>query len=270
MRPAITLLSRNKVRPRYSGSRFRWRGWMLRARAPYASDSVVPAVRARQGAEDKAVRPSNARRIERCRFLASRPHLLALAVSDLASSSVLGQKLGRRGRRSVLLAPRPTGARRCARAKFGRLPGVSADRAPAPVVEADVDRWKGIAERDTPVAQGLDAIAKQEPGFDARGFIEGAKMAYEMIVNAFAQGDRKTLKNLLSRDVYDGFERAITEREKRGEKAETTFVSIDKSEIENVEVKSRVAQVTVRSSQAHHGARDADARIYATLRRSST
>ena len=46
-----------------------------------------------------------------------------------------------------------------------------------------------------------------------RGFIEGAKAAYEMIVTAFAQGDRKTLKDLLSREVYDGFERAITERE---------------------------------------------------------
>jgi predicted lipid-binding transport protein (Tim44 family) len=71
-------------------------------------------------------------------------------------------------------------------------------------------------------------------------------MAYEMIVTAFAQGDRKTLKGLLSRDVYDGFERAIADREKRGEKAETTFVSIDKAEIENVEVKGRIAQVTIR------------------------
>jgi predicted lipid-binding transport protein (Tim44 family) len=126
-----------------------------------------------------------------------------------------------------------------------RLPGASGERAPAGVM-SQADRWKGVAEPDTPVAQGLDAIAKHEPSFDARGFIEGAKMAYEMIVTAFAQGDRKALKGLLSRDVYDGFERAIAEREKRGEKAETTFVSIDKAEIENVEVKGRVAQVTIR------------------------
>src|SRR3712207_9143358 len=62
----------------------------------------------------------------------------------------------------------------------------------------------------------------------------------------FAHGDRKTLKNLLSRDVYDGFDRAIAERERRGEKAETTFVSIDKAELVGVEVRNRVAQVTVR------------------------
>jgi predicted lipid-binding transport protein (Tim44 family) len=126
-----------------------------------------------------------------------------------------------------------------------RLPGAGGERAPAGAAP-QADRWKGVAEPDTPVAQGLDAIAKHEPGFDARGFIEGAKMAYEMIVTAFAQGDRKTLKGLLSRDVYDGFERAIADREKRGEKAETTFVSIDKAEIENVEVKGRIAQVTIR------------------------
>jgi len=95
------------------------------------------------------------------------------------------------------------------------------------------------------VARGLDEVARLEPGFDAKAFIGGAKVAYEMIVTAFAQGDRKTLKNLLSRDVFEGFDRAIAERERRGEKAETTFVSIDKAEITGVEVRNRVAQITV-------------------------
>jgi predicted lipid-binding transport protein (Tim44 family) len=67
-----------------------------------------------------------------------------------------------------------------------------------------------------------------------------------MIVTSFAQGDRKSLKNLLSREVYEGFERAIVDRERRGEKAETTFVSIDKAEIVAVEVRNRVAQITLR------------------------
>ena len=58
-----------------------------------------------------------------------------------------------------------------------------------------------------------------------------------MIVTAFAHGDRKTLKDLLAREVYDGFERAIVDREKRGEKVETTFVSIDRAEIAGVEVR---------------------------------
>ena len=48
-----------------------------------------------------------------------------------------------------------------------------------------------------------------------------------MIVTTFAEGDRRQLRNLLSREVFDGFDAAITERESRGETAETRFVSID-------------------------------------------
>ena len=51
----------------------------------------------------------------------------------------------------------------------------------------------------------------QDPTFDARHFLTGARAAYEMIVTAYAQGDRRTLKNLLSKEVYDGFEAAMNE-----------------------------------------------------------
>ena len=67
-----------------------------------------------------------------------------------------------------------------------------------------------------------------------------------MNVTAFAQGDRRTLKDLLSRDVYEGFERAITERERRGETVETTFVSIDKAEMAGAELQGKTAQIVVR------------------------
>ena len=67
-----------------------------------------------------------------------------------------------------------------------------------------------------------------------------------MIVNAYAEGDRRTLKNLLAREVYDGFESAISEREKRGETVESRFVSIDNADITAAELRGRNAQVTVR------------------------
>ncbi len=121
-----------------------------------------------------------------------------------------------------------------------RMPGAANDPVRNP------DRWSGIAAAGSPLEEGLDAIIAQEPGFDARGFVGGARSAYEMIVTAFAQGDRKSLKGLLSKDVFDGFDQAITDREKRGEKAETTFVSVDKSEIVGAEVKARVAHLTLR------------------------
>ncbi|WP_375465500.1 Tim44/TimA family putative adaptor protein [uncultured Methylobacterium sp.] len=127
-----------------------------------------------------------------------------------------------------------------------RLPG--ADRPPperAPPA-AEARDWRGIAEPGSEVARGLEAVVQAEPGFEPRAFVEGAKSAYEAIMLAFAKGDRKTLKSLLSREVGEAFERAIVEREKNRQTVETTFVSIDKAEIVAVDVKNRVAQVTVR------------------------
>jgi len=125
-----------------------------------------------------------------------------------------------------------------------RLPGANGARPAAEVQTAE--RWKGFAEPGTPAAAALDSIARAEPGFDPAVFLEGSKAAYEMIVTGFATGDRKTLKDLLSREVYEGFERAITEREQRGERVETTFVSIDKAEMAGAEVYGKTAQIVVR------------------------
>jgi predicted lipid-binding transport protein (Tim44 family) len=96
------------------------------------------------------------------------------------------------------------------------------------------------------IAQGLKNIAEADPGFSPKTFLEGAKMAYEMIVTAFAQGDRKTLKNLLDREVYEGFERAIAEREAAGHTVDFTFVGLPKVEISEAELDKRNASVTIR------------------------
>ncbi len=108
------------------------------------------------------------------------------------------------------------------------------------------ERWKGLAAAGSPLAVGLDAIVAADANFDYKHFLTGARAAYEMIVNAFAEGDRRTLKNLLAREVYDGFETAIVEREKRGETVESRFVSIDNAEITAAELRGRAAQLTVR------------------------
>ena len=144
-----------------------------------------------------------------------------------------------------------------------RLPG--ADRV-APPPAGRGARAAGLARlRRARLARGHAAsrpIAQAEPAFDPRAFLEGAKSAYETIVIAFAKGDRKTLRMLLSKEVCEGFERAITEREARRQVLETTFVSIDKAEIVAVEVKNRVAQVTVRFlSKLITATRDADGKV---------
>jgi predicted lipid-binding transport protein (Tim44 family) len=96
------------------------------------------------------------------------------------------------------------------------------------------------------VASGLDAIAREDKEFDAKHFLAGARAAYEMIVTAYATGDHRQLKSLLGRDVYDGFENSIRDREQRGETVETRFVSIDAADIIAAETRGRTAQVTVR------------------------
>ncbi|MDX3928416.1 MAG: Tim44/TimA family putative adaptor protein [Shinella sp.] len=92
----------------------------------------------------------------------------------------------------------------------------------------------------------LRAVVKADPSFEPKEFLNGARMAYEMIVVAFADGDRKTLKNLLSREVYEGFDAAISEREGRGEVVKSSFVGIEKADIVSAEVKDNEVNVTLR------------------------
>jgi predicted lipid-binding transport protein (Tim44 family) len=173
---------------------------------------------------------------------------LALAVFIfLRLRNVLGQRTGNerppydRAARNVLRGVQDN--------NISPMPGAVIDQAPlAPTADVTPpsDRWKGLAEPGTALAHGLDAIAAQDSSFDPRHFLSGARSAYEMIVLAFANGDRRALKDLLSSEVYDSFEAAIKEREKQEQKTETRFVSIDKAEIIGAETRDRAAQLTVR------------------------
>lgn len=93
---------------------------------------------------------------------------------------------------------------------------------------------------------GLRALKDSDPTFEPQDFLNGAKGAYEMIVTAFAAGDRKTLKNLLSKDVHDGFVAAITEREARGETVQSNFVGISKMDIIDADIKGSEGHITLK------------------------
>jgi predicted lipid-binding transport protein (Tim44 family) len=171
---------------------------------------------------------------------------LALAVFIfLRLRSVLGQRTGRERPPYDPYSARDA-VRSPANDKVVALPTRKSEPAEPADVKDPKERWKGIAESGSVVAAGLDAIVAADRSFDAAQFLAGARSAYEMIVTAFAEGDRRTLRNLLSREVYEGFEAAIAEREQRGETAETRFVSIDKAEIAGAELRGRLAQITVR------------------------
>lgn len=145
------------------------------------------------------------------------------------------------------------------------VPGKVIDQA-APVPSAEVvpqaDRWKGVAEAGSALAQGLDAVATQDSAFDPKHFLSGARSAYEMIVLAFANGDRRALRELLSSEVYDSFDTVIRERERHERRTETRFVSVDKAELVGAELRDRVVQLTVRFvSQMISVTRDKDGTI---------
>ncbi len=103
-----------------------------------------------------------------------------------------------------------------------------------------------FAKPGTPLNDQLRTVVSSDPSFDPKEFVAGARMAYEMVVMAFADGDRKTLKSLLSREVYDGFDGAISDREAKGETVKSTFVGIEKADIIHAEVKGQETNVTVR------------------------
>ncbi len=158
--------------------------------------------------------------------------------------SVLGQKTGHEQPPADIFQKKAPAPPAGGEGNVIRLPGAAANDAGP----EQPFRWAGLAAPGSPVATGLDAIAREERGFDAKGFLEGSKAAYEMIVLSFARGDRKALKGLLSKEVFEDFDAAIAERERKGEVAETTFVSMDKAEIVAAELRAKTAMVTVKFS----------------------
>lgn len=123
-------------------------------------------------------------------------------------------------------------------------------------------RLAKVAPEGSALNEALRSIISADRSFDPKHFVQGSKAAYEMIVTAFAEGDRKTLKTLLSREVYDGFVEAIDGREKRKETIESTFVGIDKADIIEATLKKSTAQVTVRfRSQLISATRNEDGAI---------
>ena len=96
-----------------------------------------------------------------------------------------------------------------------------------------------------PLQRALLDIKLADRTFDADKFLAGARAAHEMIVTAFAHGDRNTLRPLLSDDVLGAFDQAIKAREAKKERVDFTFLSLKSARITGAELKGRTAEVTV-------------------------
>jgi predicted lipid-binding transport protein (Tim44 family) len=96
------------------------------------------------------------------------------------------------------------------------------------------------------VSAGLARIRGADATFDPGQFLTGARAAFEMIVAAFAGGDKPGLRPLLSDDVYKPFAGAIDERTQAGETLETRILQLKSLDIIEAGVSGRVARVTVK------------------------
>ena len=96
------------------------------------------------------------------------------------------------------------------------------------------------------VERGVREIAAADKSFDISGFVDGAKAAYAMVLEAFWKGDRETLRELCDDDVYAGFDAAIAARETAGETLENRLVRIEDATIDMAELVGKTARVRVR------------------------
>ncbi len=99
---------------------------------------------------------------------------------------------------------------------------------------------------ETGAEAGLRQLIAADPSFDVAQFVEGAKSAYRMILEAFWKGDESTLEWLTERDVREAFAQAIAERNAAGQTLENRLVSIERAVVTEASVEGGVARVAVR------------------------
>jgi predicted lipid-binding transport protein (Tim44 family) len=131
-----------------------------------------------------------------------------------------------------------------------------APRVPAPPKTDAKNDERGRAEqaqrlREMPLApptveRGLAEIANADRRFDAFAFLEGARGAYRMILEAFWKGDKTELGHLCESDVYAGFAAAIDARTEAGETLDNRLVRIEECSFVSAGVEDGIARITLR------------------------
>ena len=131
-------------------------------------------------------------------------------------------------------------------ATLGRRVGRQPEDAPAVVPANGPQRDLKAVEAPPEALSGLAALRARQSDFDIGHFLSGARQAYEMIVKAFAAGDRETLKPLLSADVMANFETAIAAREAQNRTEKAEFLVTPRTDLDSITVEGDVAKAVVR------------------------
>ncbi|MEW9856008.1 Tim44/TimA family putative adaptor protein [Novosphingobium sp. M1R2S20] len=132
-----------------------------------------------------------------------------------------------------------------------RRAGVGAPRVGAPAKAEDAAAANNVRQREMPtvsatVERGLREIAAADRRFDAFAFLDGARGAYRMILEAFWKGDKDELRHLCDPAVSDGFAAAIDARREAGETLDNRLIRIEDSTITAAGMEGNRARITVR------------------------
>jgi predicted lipid-binding transport protein (Tim44 family) len=172
---------------------------------------------------------------------------MVAAFIALRLRSVLGRRTGHERRRSGGFGPaRSNGAAD----NVVALPDRSSS-----MTEVDA----GIADlADGKLKAGLSRIRQADPRFDPKAFLNGARGAFEMIVEAYSTGDKEVLRPLLADDVFNGFAGAIDQRKAAGQTLDTQLIAIRGVELADAQLRGSDARVTLRfTSEQVNVVRDA-------------
>ncbi len=103
-----------------------------------------------------------------------------------------------------------------------------------------------LSGMDKALATGITQVKRADPSFDHQEFVSGARIAFEMILGAYAAGDEKSLESLLSPEVFANFSQAIRQREEAGEVMEDALVGINSADAVEIFMEGTIANVTVK------------------------
>jgi len=125
---------------------------------------------------------------------------------------------------------------------------------PVPLRPQDQVAVKDKIDSDQEIASvlvGQDQVADLKklqaiyPAFQPTSFLKGAKIAFESVLNAYAEGDTKTLKSLVDQEIFDAFSGSIIERQNKVQQQQTMIVAINDAKIESIKIENSQAFITV-------------------------
>lgn len=133
---------------------------------------------------------------------------------------------------------------------------------PSAVIDPTPEAQAILSKLPEEMRTTIDAMTKLDPSFSLSEFLNGARMAFDMVLDAYAKDDRDTLKMLLSKDVFENFRKDLDAMKKDGKRVETTLVSVLSAELLEARLTRNVAHIVMKfESEQIQVVRDTDGKI---------